>query len=268
MNGSSRPSRFLHPTGAPVPAWIGFTLLGVVSLRSFLFYRAQSALPTVVLLLATFGLLYLLEPIFSARFSRFPLLYFLLQVAILLLLSGQQPFLDIHQVLYVLLGLQLLHTFPFRQAMIWSALFALCFNATLILAVGWLEGLAFSLLVMAACAFLFSYDRLLVRKQLDQGESQRLLTELQQAHRKLQEHAGKAEVLAAARERNRLARELHDSVSQTIFAITLTSQAARLLLVREPARVPEQLNRLQTMTAAALGQLRSLIAQLRPPSGD
>jgi signal transduction histidine kinase len=62
-----------------------------------------------------------------------------------------------------------------------------------------------------------------------------------------------------------LARELHDSVSQLIFSITLTSQAARLLLERDPARVPQQLDRLQEMTSSALGQLRSLIAQLRPP---
>jgi hypothetical protein len=50
-----------------------------------------------------------------------------------------------------------------------------------------------------------------------------------------------------------------------VFSITLTSQAARLLLDRDPARVPEQLDRLEAMTSGALRQLRSLIAQLRPP---
>lgn len=265
MNELPQPGRHSRPTGTRISPCIGFILLGVVALRSFIFYREQPALTAVVLLLTAFALLYLLEPVFSARFGLFPLLYFSLQTAVLLTLSGQQPFLDIIQALYILLGLQALHTFPFRLAMVWSALFALCLNVTLILAAGWLNGLAFSLLVMAACAFLFSYDRLSARMQRDQDESQRLLAELQQAHLKLQEHAGQAEALAAARERNRLARELHDSVSQTIFAITLTSQAARLLLVREPARVPEQLNHLQEMTAAALSQLRSLIAQLRPP---
>ena len=260
-------NRLPHPTSKRVPTWIGFILLGVVAVRSLIFYREQPALPAVVLLLAIFGLLYLLEPAFSGRFSRFPLLYFFLQTAVLLTLSRQQPFLDIIQILYIPLSLQALHTFPFRLVMAWSSLFAVCLNATLILATGWLEGLAFSLLVMAACAFLFSYDRLSARMQRDQDESQRLLAELQQAHQKLQEHAGQAEALAAARERNRLARELHDSVSQTIFTITLTSQAARLLLVRDSARVPEQLNHLQEMTAAALSQLRSLIAQLRPPAG-
>jgi signal transduction histidine kinase len=104
-----------------------------------------------------------------------------------------------------------------------------------------------------------------MQAQSDQAESQVLLAELQQAHQKLQEYAAQGEELAAARERNRLARELHDSVSQVIFSISLTARSTHLLLDRDPARVPEQLDRLQEMTAGALGQLRSLIAELRPP---
>jgi signal transduction histidine kinase len=106
---------------------------------------------------------------------------------------------------------------------------------------------------------------LYTQTQADEDESEVLLAKLQQAHQELQVHAAQAEELAAARERNRLARELHDSVSQVIFGLTFTSQSARLLLDRDPARVPEQLDRLQEMTDSALGRLRSLIAQLRPP---
>ena len=68
--------------------------------------------------------------------------------------------------------------------------------------------------------------------------------------------------------RNRLARELHDSVSQVIFSIRLTAESARILLEREPARVPEQVDLLQTMTGDALARLRSLIAELRPPQSS
>jgi signal transduction histidine kinase len=93
-----------------------------------------------------------------------------------------------------------------------------------------------------------------------------LLAELQQAHQKLQEYAEQADELATARERNRLARDLHDTVSQLIFSIILTARSARLLLDRDPARLPEQLDRLQEMTSNALSQLRSLIAKLRPPA--
>jgi signal transduction histidine kinase len=90
-------------------------------------------------------------------------------------------------------------------------------------------------------AVIFCY----LRTQADQAKSQHLLEGLQLAHQKLQEYAAQAQELAAARERNRLARELHDSVSQAIFSITLTSQAARLLLDRDPARVPEQIDRMR-----------------------
>jgi signal transduction histidine kinase len=113
---------------------------------------------------------------------------------------------------------------------------------------------------------LISYDLLYTQTRADQTKSQLLLAELQQAHQKLQESAEQAEELAAARERNRLARELHDTISQLIFSITLTARSARLLLVKDPARIPEQLDRLQEMTSSALTQLRSLIAELRPPA--
>jgi signal transduction histidine kinase len=118
--------------------------------------------------------------------------------------------------------------------------------------------------MVASGVFLISYDFLYSRTQADQAESERLLANLQSAHQKLQGQAAQAEELAAARERNRLARELHDSVSQVIFSITLTSQSARLLLERDPARVPTEIARLQELTSSALGQLRSLIAELRP----
>lgn len=128
------------------------------------------------------------------------------------------------------------------------------------------EGLALFLLNLATGVFLISYDFLYVRLQAGQMESQRLLASLQSAHQKLQEQAAQMEELAAARERNRLARDLHDSVSQVIFSITLTSQATRILLERDPARVPAQIEHLQELNSSALGQLRTLIAELRPHS--
>jgi signal transduction histidine kinase len=250
------------------PTRFGLVVLGVVVARAFLYYRDRPDRPVVFALLAVFSLLYLLEPALSARFARYRLVYFPAQTTVLLVLAGQDPFLDVLQVLYIPLGLQATHAFSPRPAAAWLALFAACLNLAMILALGWAKGLAFSLLIMAAGTFLLSYDRLGAQMQRDRDESQRLLAELQAAHRQLEAYAGRAEALAAARERNWLARELHDSVSQSIFAIRLTSQATRLLQMRDPARVSEQLDRLQRMTATTLGQLRSLIAQLRPPPVD
>jgi signal transduction histidine kinase len=244
---------------------IGFLLLGVGAMRAFIHYRGESQFVAAILLLVAYGLLYATEPALSSRFRWYRFLYFPLQTALLLVATNLRPFLDFTCALYIPLGVQALHAFSRRAAIRWMLLFAILLSLTLILGVGWAEGIGLSLVILGGGTFLISYDLLYGQTQADQAESQALLAELQQAHQKLQEHAALAEDLAAARERNRLARELHDSVSQVIFSIALTAESARLLLERDPARVPEQLDRLEEMTGSALGQLRSLIAQLRPP---
>jgi len=73
-----------------------------------------------------------------------------------------------------------------------------------------------------------------------------------------------AQQLAALEERNRLARDLHDSVTQTIFSITLTAESARAMMTKKPERVAGQLERLQSLSRGALAEMRALIFQLRP----
>jgi signal transduction histidine kinase len=160
--------------------------------------------------------------------------------------------------------IQAFRIFSRRAGIQWTAIFAVLLGITLLTNMDLFEGLALFLLNVATGVFLISYDFLYLRMQSEQRESHKLLEDLRSTHEKLQEQAAQMEELAAARERNRLARELHDSVSQLIFSITLTSQATRLLLERDPARVPEQIEHLKGMTSSALNQLRSLIAELRP----
>ena len=242
---------------------IGFIIIGAVALRDILFYF-ESNLIVVILLLSIYGLLYILEPWLSSQISWHKFLYFPAQTIVVIALTNLRPFTDFSSLLYVPLCIQMVRAFSRQSALILMIFYTALLAVTLMLGMGWLEGLAIVLLYLAVCGFVISYDFLYSRTQADQAESQRLLADLQSAHQQLQEHAVQAEELAAARERNRLARELHDSVSQTIFSITLTSQSARILLDHEPARVPKQIDRLQAMTEDALSQLRALIAQLRP----
>jgi signal transduction histidine kinase len=67
-------------------------------------------------------------------------------------------------------------------------------------------------------------------------------------------------------ERNRLARELHDSVSQKLFGLVLTAESAATLLDRDTGAAAEQVARLGELAQEALGELRGLIFELRPPS--
>lgn len=242
---------------------IGFVLIAVAGLRAFLFYQGQPGLHVVISLIVVYSVFYSLEPLLSKRFHWFVRLYFPAQTALVMVLSNLQPFLDFHTVLYFPLCMQVFRSLSNPAAIRWLVMFVFLLVITLIPGMGLWDGFALILLNLASGTFLISYDFLYLRTQAEQAESQRLLAKLQSAHEKLQEYAAQADELAAVRERNRLARELHDSVSQVIFSITLTSQSARLLLEREPTQVPLQIERLQEMTSSVLSQLRSLIAELR-----
>src|SRR5207237_10030958 len=73
-------------------------------------------------------------------------------------------------------------------------------------------------------------------------------------------------LLAREEERRRLARELHESVSQALYGISLGAHTARTMLERDPARVAEPLNYVLSLTEADLDELRALIFELRPES--
>jgi signal transduction histidine kinase len=70
--------------------------------------------------------------------------------------------------------------------------------------------------------------------------------------------------LSVIEERNRLARELHDAVAQTLFSVVLTAEAAATLVDRDPAAAKERLGEVQRLAADAVGELRSLVFELRP----
>jgi signal transduction histidine kinase len=71
--------------------------------------------------------------------------------------------------------------------------------------------------------------------------------------------------LSIVSERNRLALELHDVVSQKLFGLILTAEAAATQLDRDPAAAHHQVERLRELAREALDELRSLILGLRPP---
>ena len=70
--------------------------------------------------------------------------------------------------------------------------------------------------------------------------------------------------LAAGEERAHLARELHDSVTQALFSMTLVARSVEMLLDRDPEAAREQLTQLRELQREALAEMRALIFELRP----
>ncbi len=91
----------------------------------------------------------------------------------------------------------------------------------------------------------------------------RARADLAVAHEKLAEYAGRAEELATIEERNRLARELHDSLGHYLSVIHVQLEAARTLIHRDPVRAAQALATSERLTREGLDDVRRSVAALR-----
>jgi signal transduction histidine kinase len=91
-----------------------------------------------------------------------------------------------------------------------------------------------------------------------------LLADLRGANDQLRVYAEQVGELATLRERARLAQELHDSVSQTLFSASLIADALPQLWTRRPETALNRAEELRRLTRGAQAEMRSLLLELRP----
>jgi signal transduction histidine kinase len=267
-----------------------YLVYAAVALRGLVRLANEPSLVPAAVLLALYGILLALTeiPVVRRRLSRFSeaeppglalrhggeprerepwfsLAYLLLQSGLVVRMLFLPPILDFFGFLFVPLSLQAVFFFGWRLGLLSIVVFFLAMAGPMLLdEKGWIFGLTMTVLNTGYC-FLFSgYAHQVQRAEAVQAHNQRILGELQVAYQGLQDYAAQVEELAAERERARLARELHDSVTQTVFSMNLTVQSARLLLGREPGRVAGQLERLEELAASAQREIRALVSQLSP----
>jgi signal transduction histidine kinase len=87
--------------------------------------------------------------------------------------------------------------------------------------------------------------------------------ELRTAHERLRRHAATVEQLATSRERNRLARELHDTLAHSLSALTVQLEALRTLLVHDRAAALERVEEILDLARRGLAESRQAIQALR-----
>jgi len=247
---------------------VSFVIWIAVSLRWILEFIEQSH-PYLWLLstiLVTYGILFGLQPVITKGFPIRAHIYLGLQTTLIIGAMLLYYELDFFALLFLPLGGQAMFLFPRKNALAWIAIFGIAIVAGQTIQFGWPDGLSFTFLYLAGLLFVASFSTLMMRADKARLKSDRLLDELQQAHQKLQEYAGQAEELATAKERNRLARELHDSVAQTLYGLTLQAEAAsRKLTAGQTDEVAGFLAEIRDSAQQTLQETRLLIFELRPP---
>lgn len=121
----------------------------------------------------------------------------------------------------------------------------------------------------AAATFVVVFSRLALRERLARASVERLAAEVERANGRLRKYAAQVEELATAKERNRIAREIHDGLGHRLTAINVQVEAARAVLARDDvARALVCLERAQSLAHEGLEEVRRSVAVLRVPLRD
>lgn len=116
-----------------------------------------------------------------------------------------------------------------------------------------------------AVAYLFTavITLAMVRSIKAQHQSESLAEELERANAQLRATAEQQAALAAAEERNRIARDIHDGLGHYLTVITVQLQAAQAGLQRDPDRAAEGIRSAEQLAQRALEEVRRSVGALR-----
>lgn len=157
-------------------------------------------------------------------------------------------------------------SFPRQTGYAWIGVFsALTVIAFWIAGQGSLEMLLTAPIYIAGYFFFAAFATQTVLANEAQAESQHLLGELQEAHARLQAYAAQAEALAVSEERNRMAREMHDTLGHRLTVAAVQLQAIERLVQADPQRAAEMAGTVREEVRMALAELRQTVAALRAP---
>jgi signal transduction histidine kinase len=112
--------------------------------------------------------------------------------------------------------------------------------------------------------FVVAFSLLLVRQQRTQAEVERLAAELGEANEQLRAHANDVEELATTKERNRIAREIHDGLGHFLTVVHVQLEAAQALLGSDNSdRALKAVAKAQELTREGLDDVRRSVTVLR-----
>jgi len=250
-------------------------LYAAAALRGSMLIAARRDPSLTILLLILYGLLLFAEPwigrLLASRppafLRRFHALYLLLQSGLVLglLLPDRTP--DVLLVLFFPLAYQAVQFFGWQTGRWWIASFALPM-LVYVLRHDEINNAIMAPIFEGACFLLGALAYLTQRAEAARAENLRMARELRQTRLELEGYTHQVEELAAEKARMLLARQLHDSVTQTVFSMNLGVEAARLMVPRGTEAVAGQLSRVQDLTASAISEIGKLMSQLGPPAGD
>lgn len=194
--------------------------------------------------------------------DRFPMVFAPIQLVVilgLLALSVETSF-STFILLFFILSADVVMVLPIRTALMWIAVFSGVVMVVFGLTLGW-QALGYALPICGGLFFFGAFGNALKQTEIEKARSDQLLSELRAAQEQLR-------ALTIAEERNRLARELHDSLGHRLTVAVVQLEGAQRLIEKDPARAGRMIGAMREQMKEALAELRRSVATLRAPLAD
>ena len=246
----------------------------VVVLASYFatFSSLQSASAVKIVVLISLGTAYLAAGIYGYAYcvrrksTQLSILYFWIQIMLggLIVYLGRGA--GFNALVLMPLAGHAVILLPRRTAYIALFVFTFSYVAAVFAFSGSVEAVWTGLpIFVAGLIFIVVFTQMALNEESSRREVERLLNELTAVNQRLREYAIQAEDLATAKERNRLAREIHDGLGHYLTTIYMQIQAARAVSGNDKGRAEAILSKAQNLTQEALADVRHSVAALRSP---
>ena len=162
-----------------------------------------------------------------------------------------------------LIGIAVERLNPWQRLLVYIAL-----GAAVVLPLGlryetWISVLINGITVSVLILFLAMFANMRLNEQQAREHTEKLMVELEQANVQLAAYATQAEELAMTQERNRLAREIHDTLGHYLTIVNVQIEAAKVVMDSDPGRAMDALNKAQELAKKGLTRVRESVAALR-----
>jgi signal transduction histidine kinase len=231
-------------------------------IRTLVAFREESIF-SIALVVSGYLVLLFSEPFLIRQSRRLTYLYLFVQTAIICTLAVIIPNVDFWAMLFCPLVVQVMHNFPRRTGFIITGIFALITSVLLFTGLGPEVGLPLVFVYGVIYFLLASFIAIIREAETAREELQKQQIELLETQEALRQSELEKAVTA---ERSRLARDLHDSVTQSLYSLTLFSEAARHLAKEQGYKnIEQQIKQIGVIGLQALKEMRLLVYELQPP---
>ncbi|HEU5379120.1 MAG TPA: sensor histidine kinase [Ktedonobacteraceae bacterium] len=133
----------------------------------------------------------------------------------------------------------------------------------------WSEGTErqYCVLFTIGCVFAITIARVVLRERASRARAEDLLLRLEHSNQQLQAYAAEVAELATTRERNRLAREIHDSLGHYLTVINVQLEKSLTFRAKKPQEADLAVNDAKHMAREALQDVRRSVSALRTTGG-